>query len=226
MADRTEITPKLENAKIIVPAKTVDSLGASHWYLSNSVKSVATSITLKADDGYTFSKDGSITYQGGSSEQTAPIPASHTDSVVFKLPDFDWADQFDPLVVTMSAVKATPAPAKAVTTPTPQPTTPAKPAPTPAKIVTTQLDVLKNSLRVPLDVTEDDKLLQSYLDGATEYLRSTLDSDEDVGAKLNSKRAKVVINALAELMYQNRGDDTMTKGLPYTLQCLLNQLKY
>lgn len=224
MADRTEITPKLENATITVPAKTVDSLGASHFYLSNSVKSVATSITLKADEGYTFEKDGSITYQGSYSEQTDPIPASHTDTVVFKLPDFDWADQFDPLVVTMSAVKAAPV------TPTPTtPTAPAQPTPTPTQpttpTVTTQLDVLKNSLRVPLDVTDDDTLLQSYIDAATEYLSSSLD-EEKTGSRLNSKRAKVVINALAELMYQNRGDDTVVKDFPFTLRALINQLKY
>ena len=230
MADRTEITPKLQNATITVPAKTVDSLGASHWYLSNSVKSVATSITLKADEGYTFESDGTIVYQGSYDEQTDPITASHTDTVVFKLPDFDWNDQFNPIVLTMSATKkATPAPAPTTpTTPTPtQPTEPVNPAPTaPAKAVTTPLDVLKNSLRIPLDLKDDDKLLQSYIDGASEYLRSTLDSNGDVEAKLGSKRARVVVNALAELLYQNRGDNTMTKGLPYTLQALINQLKY
>lgn len=218
MADRTEITPKLQNATITVPAKTVDSLGASHWYLSNSVKSVSTSVTLKADTGYTFESDGSLDYQGSYNSQTETIPASHTDTVTFKLPDFDWADQYIPLVVTMSATKkSTPTPAPTTTTPTGT-TTPTSTTPK------TQLDILKNSLRIPLDLKDDDTLLQSYIDGATEYLKSTL--DEDDMTRLDSKRAKVVINALAELMYQNRGDSTMTKGLPYTLQCLLNQLKY
>lgn len=217
MADRTEITPKLQNATITVPAKTVDSLGGSHWYLETDKASTATSVTLKADTGYTFESDGSLDYQGSYNSQTEPIPASHTDTVTFKLPDFDWADQYTPLVVTMSATKkATPAP----TQPTTQPTTPAQPTTTPK----TQLDILKNSLRIPLDLKNDDSLLQSYLDSATEYLKSTL--DEDDMTRIDSKRAKVVINALAELMYQNRGDSTMTKGLPYTLQCLLNQLKY
>ncbi|MCC9316297.1 head-tail connector protein (plasmid) [Lactiplantibacillus plantarum] len=89
----------------------------------------------------------------------------------------------------------------------------------------TQLDTLKNSLRIPLDLKDDDALLQSYLDGATEYLKSTLD-EENAGTRLDSKRARVVINALAELMYQNRGDDTVTKDLPFTLRALINQLKY
>ncbi|MCG0612850.1 phage gp6-like head-tail connector protein [Lactiplantibacillus plantarum] len=115
----------------------------------------------------------------------------------------------------MSAVKGTPTtptePAKATT-----PVTPTTP---------TQLDTLKNSLRIPLDLKDDDALLQSYLDGATEYLKSTLD-EENAGTRLDSKRARVVINALAELMYQNRGDDTVTKDLPFTLRALINQLKY
>lgn len=224
MADRVEITPKLTNATITVPAKVVDSLGGSHWYLETDKTSVSTSVTLKTDTGYTFETAGTIEYQGSYNSQTDPIPASHTDTVTFKLPDFDWADQYTPIVMTMSATKkATPVTPKPAT---PQPTTPAQQTPTPKTTVTTQLDVLKNSLRIPLDLKDDDKLLQSYIDGATEYLRSTLDSDGDVEAKLNSKRARVVVNALAELMYQNRGDETVARDLPFTLRALINQLKY
>ncbi|KZU85513.1 head-tail connector protein [Lactiplantibacillus plantarum] len=219
MSDRTEITPKLQNAKITVPAPEVDSTGVSHWYLSTKQTSVTTSVTLKADTGYTFESDGSLDYQGSYNSQTEPIPASHTDTITFKLPDFDWADQYTPLVVTMSAVKATP-----VTPVTPtQPTTPTT-TPTTNTTPKTQLDVLKNSLRIPLDLKDDDALLQSYLDSATEYLKSTL--DEENMTRLDSKRAKVVINALAELMYQNRGDSTVTKDFPFTLRALINQLKY
>lgn len=218
MADRVEITPKLQNAKITVPAPEVDSTGVSHWYLSTKQTSVTTSITLKADTGCTFESDGSLDYQGSYNSQTEPIPASHTDTVTFKLPDFDWADQYEPLVVTMSATK------KSTPTPTPTPTTPVTPTPTQPTTPVTQLDVLKNSLRIPLDLKDDDKLLQSYLDGATEYLKSTLD-DENM-ARFDSKRAQVVINEIATLMYQNRGDDTVTKDFPFTLRALINQLKY
>jgi len=226
MADRKEIIPKLQNAKITVPAKTVDSLGVTHWYLSTAQTSVSTSITLKADTGYTFETAGSITYQGSYDSQTDPIPASHTGEVTFTLPDFDWADQFEPIVMTMSATKkSTPAPAPEPSKPnTPaQPTTPVTPTSTVPK---TQLDVLKNSLRIPLDLKDDDSLLQSYIDAATEYLASTLD-EEPTGSRLNSKRAKVVINEIATLLYQNRGDFTVTaKDFPFALRALINQLKY
>lgn len=230
MADQVEITPKLQNATITVPAKVVDSTGVSHWYLSTKQTSVTTSVTLKADTGYTFESDGSLDYQGSYNSQTMTIPASHTDEVTFKLPELDWADQYIPLVVTMSAVKATTSTTQPSTSTTPitSTTTPATTTPAPSTTPKTQLDVLKNSLRIPLDLKEDDSLLQSYLDAATEYLKSMLGEEDvtSVNSKLGSKRAKVVINEIATLMYQNRGDDTVVKDFPYTLRCLINQLKY
>ena len=209
MADRIEIITTLGNATITDPAPVVDSQSVKHFYVNAQSKS----ITLKATAGYTFESDGSFVYQGSYNEETEAIKASHTDTVVYTLPEFDLNDQYVPIKLSMSATKK-PAPA----TPTPKPTTPATQTPT------TQLDVLKNSLRIPLDLKDDDSLLQSYIDGATEYLKSTL--DEDDMTRLDSKRAKVVINALAELMYQNRGDDTVTKDFPFTLRALINQLKY
>lgn len=199
-----KIVPTLQNCSITAPAKSSDG----RYYLDPSHMTV----TLKADTGYIFESDGTLMYQTKYSGMISlPIKATKTDTATVTLPsDISWDDQFS-FPLKMSAVKATP------TTPTPTPTTPT---------VTTQLDTLKNSLRIPSDLTDDDKLLQSYLDGATEYLRSTLDSDEDVPTKLNSKRARVVINALAELMYENRGSDKATKGFPYTLQVLINQLRF
>ncbi|MCG0622288.1 phage gp6-like head-tail connector protein [Lactiplantibacillus plantarum] len=237
MADRVEITPKLQNCTITVPAKEVDSTGVSHWYLSTKQTSVTTSITLKADEGCTFESDGSFDYQGSYNSQTMTIPASHTDTVTFKLPELDWADQYTPFVLTMSATKkSTPAPTP--TTPTTSATTPSTTTPTPTTPTGTttptsttpknQLDILKNSLRIPLDLKDDDSLLQSYLDSATEYLASTLGEENvtSIDSKLGSKRAKVVINEIATLMYQNRGDETVAKDFPFTLRALINQLKY
>lgn len=225
MADRVEITPKLQNATITVPAKEVDSTGVSHWYLGTKQTPTTTSITLKADEGCTFESDGSFDYQGSYNSQTETIPASHTDTITFKLPDLDWADQYVPFVLTMSATKkSTPAPAPTTPTPT-TPTGTTTPTSTTPK---TQLDILKNSLRIPLDLKDDDSLLQSYLDSATEYLASMLGEEDvtSVNSKLGSKRAKVVINEIATLMYQNRGDETTSKDFPFTLRALINQLKY
>lgn len=198
---RVEITPTLQNCKITTPEPETDSSGASHYYLDAE----HTQVTLTADDGCVFDKDGTFVYQGSFNELTFDIKATNTNTVTFDIPTLDWADQYQPFTLTMAATKQS------------TPTTPDTP--------TTQLDVLKNSLRIPLDLKDDDALLQSYIDGATEYLASTLDQ-EKTGTRLDSKRAKVVINALAELMYQNRGDDTVTKDFPFTLRALINQLKY
>lgn len=205
--DPVEITPTLQNCSITEPAKSSDG----GYYLSPSQLTV----TLKADTGYIFESDGTLTYQTESSSTiTLTIKATKTDTATVTLPStISWDDNFS-FPLTMSAVKD-----ESTTTPT-NTTTPTTP-----KTPTTQLDVLKNSLRIPLDLKDDDTLLQSYIDGATEYLSSTLD-EENTGTRLNSKRAKVVINALAELFYQNRGDDTVTKDLPFTLRALINQLKY
>ncbi|WP_080499865.1 head-tail connector protein [Lactiplantibacillus plantarum] len=195
--DPVEITPTLQNCSITEPAKSSDG----KYYLDPSHMTV----TLKADTGYIFKTDGTLTYQTEySSTIPLPIKATKTDTATVTLPSgISWDDNFS-FPLTMSAVKSTP-------------TTPTTP--------TTQLDVLKNSLRIPLDLKGDDTLLQSYIDGATEYLASTLDQ-ENTGTRLDSKRARVVINALAELMYQNRGDGTVQKDFPFTLRALINQLKY
>lgn len=202
--DPVEITPTLQNATISVPAPTVEN-GTNHYYLSPKQMTVV----LKADTGFIFKNDGKLTYQKTEyASDDLIIKATNADKATVSLPaDIDWDNQFS-FPLTMSAVK------DESTTPT-TPTTP-----------TTQLDVLKNSLRIPLDLKDDDSLLQSYIDGATEYLASTLDQ-ENTGTRLDSKRARVVINALAEIMYQSRGDNsTVQKDFPFTLRALINQLKY
>ncbi|MBS0953411.1 head-tail connector protein [Lactiplantibacillus plantarum] len=207
--DPVEITPTLQNATISVPAPTVEN-GTNHYYLSPKQMTVV----LKADTGFKFKNDGTLTYQKTEyASDDLVIKATGTDTASISLPaDINWDNQFN-FPLTMSAVK------DESTTPT-TPTTPPK-----NTVPTTQLDVLKNSLRIPLDLKDDDALLQSYLDGAREYLSSTLD-EEKTGSRLDSPRAKVCINALAELMYQNRGDGTVQKDFPFTLRALINQLKY
>lgn len=217
--DPVEITPTLQNCSITEPAKSSDG----KYYLDPSHMTV----TLKADTGFIFESDGALTYQTAySSTVSLPIKADKTDTATVTLPStISWDDNFS-FPLSMSAVKApTPTP-PTTTTPTTGSTTGSTGSTTPTDTVPkTQLDVLKSSLRIPLDLKEDDSLLQSYLDSATEYLASTLD-EEPTGSRLNSKRAKVVVNEIATLLYQNRGDETVVKDFPFTLRALLNQLKY
>ncbi|MCJ2385499.1 hypothetical protein HZI70_15630, partial [Lactiplantibacillus plantarum] len=128
--DPVEITPTLQNATISVPAPTVEN-GTNHYYLSPKQMTVV----LKANTGFIFKDDGSLTYQKTEYESDKLIiKATNTDTASVTLPDgIDWNNQFS-FPLTMSAVK------DESTTPT-TPTTP-----------TTQLDVLKNSLRIPLDL--------------------------------------------------------------------------
>ena len=235
--DPVETTPTLQNCSIVVPAKSSDG----KYYLDPDHMTV----TLKADTGYIFETDGKLTYQETEyASDDLVIKATNTNTASISLPaDINWNNQFS-FPLTMSAVKA---PSTTTTTTTggttgstgstgsttPTTTTPTSTTPTstttPVKTLpTTQLDVLKNSLRIPLDLKDDDSLLQSYIDSSTEYLRSMLGEEDatSIDSKLDSKRAKVVINEIATLLYENRGDNTTVNDFPFTLRSLINQLKY
>jgi len=89
---------------------------------------------------------------------------------------------------------------------------------TDAEILTT----LKNSLRVPSDITDDDSLLIDYLNSAKAYLNNACNAD----MSSDDDRYKFIIVELATLYYQNRGVLTAVKDFPYSLRCVINQLKY
>lgn len=99
-----ELIPTLQNAKVIIPEATNDKYGDTTYYLDPK----HTTITLQANDGYTFESDGKLTYEideyGDQGELT--IEASHTNTVTFNLPsDINWLYQGN-FMLTMGAVKA------------------------------------------------------------------------------------------------------------------------
>ena len=99
-----ELIPTLQNAKIIIPEPTIDKYGKTVYYLDPQ----HTTITIKANDGYTFESDGKLTYEiddmGDPGELT--IEASHTNTVTFNLPDdINWDYQGN-FLLTMGAVKS------------------------------------------------------------------------------------------------------------------------
>lgn len=99
-----ELIPSLQNAKIIVPESVENDFGDPVYYLDPK----HTTITLQANDGYTFESDGTLTYDidelGDTGEYT--IKASHTNTVTFNLPsDINWIYQGN-FMLTMGAVKA------------------------------------------------------------------------------------------------------------------------
>lgn len=86
----------------------------------------------------------------------------------------------------------------------------------------TNLQILKDSLRIPSEITDDDVYLQTCLDSALEYLTSVVD-DTTV---LVSQRAQMVQLAIAELIYNNRGNEKVVSDFPYTLRVMINSLRY
>jgi len=84
------------------------------------------------------------------------------------------------------------------------------------------LNELKNSLHVPLDVTDDDSLLSDYIYSAKAYLNNACNNNMTL-----DDRYKFIVIELATLYYQNRGvSSTTVKDFPYSLRCVINQLKY
>lgn len=102
-----ELIPTLQNAELTVPKGVVDDYDKTHYYLDPK----NTTITIKANEGYTFNDNGSLSYQR-TTDQTATtitIPATNTDTVTFSLPtDFDWynLNTFQTFTLTIGATKA------------------------------------------------------------------------------------------------------------------------
>ena len=98
-----ELEPTLQNAKIIEPQAIEDDYGKTRYYLDPK----HTTITLQANDGYTFESDGSLTYQRDLLDrETLTIKATHTNTATVTLPsNIDWSNQ-DYFRLTMGAVKS------------------------------------------------------------------------------------------------------------------------
>ena len=98
-----KLEPTLQNAKIIEPQAIEDDYGKTRYYLDPK----HTTITLQANDGYTFESDGSLTYQRDILDQgTLTIKATHTNTATVTLPaNIDWSNQ-QYFMLTMGAVKS------------------------------------------------------------------------------------------------------------------------
>ncbi len=75
------------------------------------------------------------------------------------------------------------------------------------------LNELKNSLHIPLNVSDDDQLLTDYLNSAKAYLNNACNNDMS-----SDDRYKFIVIELATLYYQNRGVLTTVKDFPYSLR--------
>lgn len=103
MYKQYELTPTLQNAKIIIPDASIDKYGKTVYYLDPK----HTTVTIKANDGYTFESDGELTYAINDlgDQKTITIKATHTDTATVNLPsDINWEYQ-NKFMLTMGAVK-------------------------------------------------------------------------------------------------------------------------
>jgi len=90
-----------------------------------------------------------------------------------------------------------------------------------ADTATNLLNELKSSLHIPLEVSDDDQLLTDYIYSAKAYLNNACNNDMSL-----DDRYKFIVIEISTLLYQNRGTAIVTKDFPYSLRCVINQLKY
>ena len=80
------------------------------------------------------------------------------------------------------------------------------------------VDDIKLSLRI--DVTEDDSMIQSYLDAAKDYVQTAVSKNEDLTVY---KQYDFAVSLLTQFWYQNRVTDM--KQTPYQVVSMIQQLR-
>ena len=80
------------------------------------------------------------------------------------------------------------------------------------------VDDLKNSLRI--EITDDDRMLQTYIDTAEDYVTNAVNSNVDL---TSYKQFDFAVSLLAQFWYLNRDTD-MTKT-PYQVVSMIEQLR-
>lgn len=80
------------------------------------------------------------------------------------------------------------------------------------------VDDIKTSLR--LDLTEDDTLIQGYLDSAKEYVQTAVSTTADL---TQYKQYDFAVSLLTQFWYQNRVVDM--KQTPYQVVSMIQQLR-
>lgn len=83
------------------------------------------------------------------------------------------------------------------------------------------VDDIKNSLRI--DVTDDDDMIQHYIDTAHDYVTNAVNPDSLDQLK-QENRYWFAVSLLAQFQYQNRAETDM-KDTPYQVRSLIQQLR-
>ena len=80
------------------------------------------------------------------------------------------------------------------------------------------VDDLKNSLRI--EITDDDNMIQTYIDTAKDYVQNAVNSNVDL---TQYKQFDFAVSLLAQFWYLNR--DTDMVKTPYQVVSMIEQLR-
>lgn len=80
---------------------------------------------------------------------------------------------------------------------------------------------IKNSLRI--DLTDDDMLIQNYIDVAQSYVVDAVDSTQNYTQLEDYPQFDFAVSLLAQFWYSNR--DTDMKETPYQVISMIQQLR-
>lgn len=84
------------------------------------------------------------------------------------------------------------------------------------------VDSVKKSLRI--DHSEDDELLENYIQTAGQYIVSAIDSAYLDGSLSGERQFEFAISLLAQHWYLNRQEASATR-IPVTVQAMIQQLR-
>lgn len=82
-------------------------------------------------------------------------------------------------------------------------------------------DSIKQSLRI--DLSDDDTIIQTYIDTAVAYIQNAVDSTQTVGQLEAYPQFDFAVSLLVQFWYSNR--DTDMKETPYQVVSMLQQLR-
>lgn len=84
------------------------------------------------------------------------------------------------------------------------------------------VDSVKKSLRI--DHSEDDELLENYIQTAGQYIVGAIDSDYSDDSLTDVKQFEFAISLLAQHWYLNRQEASAIR-IPVTVQAMIQQLR-
>lgn len=80
---------------------------------------------------------------------------------------------------------------------------------------------IKNSLRI--EVTDDDEMIQQYINTAENYVQNAISSAVNIDDLYTHQQFKFAVSLLTQFWYQNRDIDM--QNTPYQVRSMIQQLR-